>query len=225
VRCNVGEQFTDVTDMSNVVAKALVTNVLIAAAKAGIGVVAGSPALLSEAAHSVVDSLTEVILLGGAWHERRRPSARYFWGLVASINMFLVGGLWALYEGYTALVRPTEAGDAAMWLGLVVLAGSAFAEATSWLRAVRGLAGQRGGRSWWQLLRTTTDTDIKAVLVEDSADIAGCVLAALGIGLRLLTGSAVWDGLASMIIGVMMIAMAMELGTQNYKLLVRTANA
>jgi divalent metal cation (Fe/Co/Zn/Cd) transporter len=200
-----------------VVAKALATNLLIALLKAGW--LTGSASLLSEAAHSIVDSSTEVILLGGSWHAQRWNNARYFWGLVASINMFAIGGVFAIYEGYQAITEPTKA-DTAIWLGLVVLTVSAGLEYTSWVRAVRTLAAQRNDLSWWKLLRTTRSTDIKAVLVEDSADLTGCALAGIGLSLRVLTGSAVWDGIASILIGCMLIGMAYELGAQNFKLLV-----
>lgn len=219
--CNTVELNNDILSMedSNVVAKALATNLLIALLKAGAGWVTGSASLLSEAAHSVVDSSTEVILLGGSWHAQRWNSARYFWGLVASINMFATGGLYSIYEGYQAATEPAKAGTA-LWMGLIVLTVSFGLECTSWVRAVRTLAAERGGQSWYRLLRTTRSTDIKAVLVEDSADLTGCVLAGLGLSLRGLTGSAVWDGIASILIGCMLIGMAYELGAQNFKLLV-----
>lgn len=202
-----------------VVAKALATNLLIALLKAGAGWLTGSASLLSEAAHSIVDSSTEVILLGGSWHAQRWNNARYFWGLVASINMFAIGGLFSIYEGYQAITEPAKA-DTALWLGLAVLTVSFGLECTSWVRAVRTLATQKNDLSWWRLLRTTRSTDVKAVLVEDSADLTGCALAGLGLSLRGLTGSAVWDGIASVLIGCMLIGMAYELGAQNFKLLV-----
>lgn len=222
--CNTVELNSDVVGMEDsngtaVVAKALATNLLIALLKAGAGWVTGSASLLSEAAHSVVDSSTEVILLGGSWHAQRWNNARYFWGLVASINMFMVGGLYAIYEGYQAIIEPAKTGTA-LWLGLVVLTVSFGLECTSWVRAVRSLAAEKNDLSWWRLLRTTRNTDTKAVLVEDSADLLGCMLAAVGIVIRVATGSAVGDGVASVLIGCMLIGMAYELGAQNFKLLV-----
>lgn len=222
--CNAVELNSDVLSMEDnngtaVVAKALATNLLIALLKAGAGWLTASASLLSEAAHSVVDSSTEVILLGGSWHAQRWNNARYFWGLVASINMFAIGGLYAIYEGYQAIVEPAKGGTA-LWLGMAVLVASFGLEYTSWVRAVRMLVAEKNDLSWWKLLRTTRSTDIKAVLVEDSADLTGCALAGLGLSLRGLTGSAVWDGLASILIGCMLIGMAYELGAQNFKLLV-----
>ena len=106
-----------------------------------------------------------------------------------------------------------------MWLGFAVLAVSAGLEASSWVRAVRTLAAERGELSWYRLLRTTRSTEVKAVVVEDSADLLGCALAAAGLAFRMFTGSNVGDGVASILIGCLPIGMAYELGTQNFKLL------
>jgi cation diffusion facilitator family transporter len=223
VSCNVAVRYIDVLSMEDtgtaVVAKAFATNMVIMGLKALAGWVTSSPSLLAEAAHSLVDSSTEVILLGGGWHAQKWNNARYFWGLVASVNMFAIGGLYAIYTGYVALTEPAGS-DTAAWLGFAVLAVSAALEASSWVRAVRTLAAERGDLSWYRLLRTTRSTEVKAVVVEDSADLLGCVLAAAGLALRVLTGSNVGDGIASILIGCLLIGMAYELGAQNFKLLV-----
>lgn len=197
---------------------ALATNLTIAALKASAGVLTGSAAMLAEAAHSVVDSSTEVILLGGELHARRWTKARYFWALVAAVDMFLIGGVYAGYQGLVAILG-ADAGNGLAWVGLLVLAVSAALESTSWLRAVRTLAAERNGQPWISHIRTTTNVAVKAVLYEDSADLAGVALAAAGIGLRLITGSVIWDGAASVLIGLLLTAMAFELGSQNLRLL------
>jgi cation diffusion facilitator family transporter len=220
--CNTVDHFNDVLSMEDtgtaVVAKAFATNMVITGLKALAGLVTGSPSLMAEAAHSLVDSSTEVILLGGGWHAQRWSNARYFWGLVASVNMFAIGGLYAIYTGYKALTEPADA-DTAVWLGFAVLAVSAGLEASSWVRAVRTLAAERGDLSWYRLLRTTCSTEVKAVVIEDSADLLGCALAAVGLTFRMFTGSNVGDGVASILIGCLLIGMAYELGAQNFKLL------
>lgn len=221
--CNVAVRYNDVLSMEDtgtaVVAKAFATNMVITGLKALAGWATGSPSLMAEAAHSLVDSSTEVILLGGGWHAQKWNNARYFWGLVASVNMFAIGGLYAIYTGYVALTEPAGS-DTAAWLGFAVLAVSAGLEASSWVRAVRTLAAERGDLSWYRLLRTTRSTEVKAVVVEDSADLLGCALAAAGLAFRVLTGSNVGDGVASILIGCLLIGMAYELGAQNFKLLV-----
>ncbi|MGH3780249.1 MAG: cation diffusion facilitator family transporter [Pseudonocardiaceae bacterium] len=206
------------TSTLRTVSYALATNLVIAALKATAGALTGSAAMLAESAHSVVDSSTELILLGGEWHSRRWSKARHFWALVAAVDMFAVGGVYAVWQGLDAMLSPAAA-DGLLWVGLVVLAVSAALEAGSWLRALRTLAATRNGTPWLRHIATTTNSSAKAVLYEDSADLAGVALAAAGIGMRLLTGSAVWDGLASVLIGLLLAAMSYELGASNLRLL------
>lgn len=197
---------------------ALGVNVTILAAKTTLGVITGSAAMLAEAAHSLVDALTEPILLVGVAHSRSWSKGRFFWGLVAAINIFVTGGVFAAYQGIQSILSP-EVAATSMWVALAVLAGSAVLEGTSLARALRTLAGERDGVPWVRYLRTTTNTAMKTLLVEDSMDVLGCVLAGVGIGLRVATGSAVWDGIASVLIAVLLTVMAYELGTQNLRLL------
>jgi cation diffusion facilitator family transporter len=203
---------------TSVVAKALATNLIIATGKIAVGLMASSAALLAEGAHSIVDSSTQVILLGGCWHGRRWSAAPYFWGLVASVNMFFIGGCFSIYEGYEAIAHPRSE-NTTTWLGIVVLIVSGGLEATSWMRAMRTLAQEKKDQSWYQLLRTTRSTEVKAVMIEDSTDLLGCAMAAAGIILRMVTGSEIWDGLASILIGCLLIGMAYELGAQNLRFL------
>jgi divalent metal cation (Fe/Co/Zn/Cd) transporter len=203
---------------------ALITNLGITGLKAWTGYKTGSASLMSEAAHSLIDSLTEVLLLVGIWHGRKWSVARYFWGLLASINMFFVGGVWACWEGLGVIVKGSETGPLSSLLsGIAVLVFSAGLESTSWLRAAKELAQEKTtGTSWIKLLRTTTNTEAKTVLEEDTADITGCCLSGIGIALWAVTGYAGWDGVASILIGLMLIVMAYELGSQNVKLLMTT---
>lgn len=133
---------------------ALAANLLIATAKVVGGVFAGSPALLSEAAHSVADSANEVFLLLALRRSRRAPDVRhpfgygkerYFWALLAAVAMFVVGGCFSFYQGFNALSagrRETHEGYAA---GLAVLTVALLAEGSSLLRALHQLHKQQGG--------------------------------------------------------------------------------
>jgi divalent metal cation (Fe/Co/Zn/Cd) transporter len=206
---------------------ALGTNLLITCIKAYVGYQTGSASLKSEAAHSLIDCLTEVFLLVGMWHGQKWSQGRYFWGLLASINMFFVGGVWACWEGYSAITDPSETSTlSSMLTGTAVLAFSAGLESTSWLRAVKELAQEKvTGVSWLTLLRTTKNVEAKTVLEEDSADITGCCLSGIGLALWGMTGYAGWDGVASILIGCMLIVMAYELGAQNMKYLTKKEEA
>lgn len=186
-------------------------NLTIFASKTVLGVLTGSAAMLAEAAHSFVDMFSEVFLLTGVWHGRRRPSARYFWGLLACVNVFLAGGCYAAYEGLRTIAG-AEVADSLGWVSVAVLAGSACLEASSLRAALREIGGLRQ-------LRTTPNLAVKTMAYEDLADVLGCVLGVVGIGLRLVTGSDAWDGVASVAIGVLLAAVAVELGNQNVRLL------
>lgn len=201
------------------VVRALLTNLGIAAANGLVGFLGSNQALVTEAVHSLIDSLTEVLLLTGNWHGRRWNNARYFWGLLASVSMFAIGGVWAIWEGIDAIQDPAQGGWP-IWASLLVLSATSGIEATSWVRAVRAMGSERAGRSWWATLKTTRNTEVKAIIVEDSADLAGRFFAAVGTVLALVTGTAVWYGWASVLIGALLILMAIDLGQQNVRLLV-----
>lgn len=212
------DALTEDTDSAGTVAWAFTVNATIAVAKTGVAVATGSAAMMAEALHSYADIATEVLLGIGVWHGRRRDRARYFWALCASIYMFAAGGMYAAWEGVSSILSP-EAVKGAAWTALVVLAVSAALESTSCRKALGELAASRNGVPWLTYWRTTTNTTAKTVVAEDGADILGCVLAAAGVVLRLVTGSTAWEGLAAVLVAVVMLGVAYELGSQNLRLL------
>jgi divalent metal cation (Fe/Co/Zn/Cd) transporter len=193
-------------------------NATIAAAKTTLGVLTGSASMLAEAAHSAVDMLSEVFLLTGARHGRTWSKGTYFWGLLACVNLFLSGAVWAAYEGIRSLITPQLA-DSLGWVSLAVLAGSALMESVSWRTAYATLNTQRGDTPWSTYLRTCPNVAVLTLFFEDTADIIGCVLAAVGVTLGLLTGTGAWDGIASLLIAALLTGMAYVLGSRNAKLL------
>lgn len=196
----------------------LAINITVIVIKTAAGLLSGSAAMLAEAAHSLVDSLTGPLLLVGEWHGRSWAKGPHFWGLLAAVNMALVGGGYAAWEGVQSILDPEVAGGL-LWVSLAVLAISASLEMTSLTRALRTLAAERDGVAWLRHLRTTSNNAMKTQAIEDGLDVLGCVLAALGIGLQLLTGSAIFDGVASVLIAVLLTGMAVELGQSNARLL------
>lgn len=133
---------------------ALAANLVIAAAKAVGGLIAGSPALLSEAAHSVADSLNEVFLLA-ALRRSRRPAddrhpfgygkERFFWSLLAAVGIFVMGACFSVFQGVEALRNGAEETSTGYIVGLVVLAVSLIVEGISLLRALHQVRAQGGG--------------------------------------------------------------------------------
>ncbi|WSJ10258.1 cation transporter [Streptomyces phaeochromogenes] len=194
---------------------ALAANLVIAVAKAVGGLIAGSPALLSEAAHSVADSLNEVFLLA-ALRRSRRPAdsrhpfgygkERFFWSLLAAVGIFVMGGCFSFYQGFDALSSgSTETHDGYV-VGLVVLVVALFAEGASLLRALHQVR-QQGG-----LAAGARDPALRTVVAEDGTAVLGVTLAIAGMALHMVTGRIVWEASASLGIGALLVYVAFRLG-------------
>lgn len=209
---------------------ALAANAVIAFAKLIGGVMSGSSALLAEAAHSVADTTNQAFLLVSISLSKREPAPsrpfgsgqeRFLWSFVAAVGMFLAGAVFAVgYGVYELLAGSSEKGG--FTVAWIVLAISAVAEGTSWVRALKQTRGEarEQGKSVRQHVADTRDPNVKMVLVEDSAALAGIALAALGIGLHQLTGRAAFDNAASIMIGLMLIAIALRLARDAKHLLI-----
>jgi len=205
-------------------------NLAIAVMKLVAGIITGSGAMLSEAAHSVADTITEVLLLT-ALKRSARPAdrvhpfgygkERYFWSLLAAVSIFASGAMFALYEGVSTILGHGEEQSTSV-LSYIVLAVAFLLESTSWLQAVRQVVRESKAeeQSLWTYLRLIDDPTPKTVLFEDSAALVGLLLAFAGIGLHQLTGSEVWDGAASIAIGLLLACVAYLLGRTNRGLLV-----
>ncbi|MFT7835150.1 cation diffusion facilitator family transporter [Saccharothrix sp. BKS2] len=209
---------------------ALAVNLAIAIMKAVAGVITGSAAMMSEAAHSVADTFTEGLLLtalrrSGRAADRKHPfgygKERYFWSLLAAVSIFVSGAVFAFYEGFRTVFGAPEEQTSPV-VGYVVLAIAFALESVSWAQAVRQV--RRGAReeerSFLEFLRVSDDPTVKTVLLEDSAALVGLLLAFGGIGLHHLTGSSLWDGVASLLIGVLLAVVAFTLASTNRGLLI-----
>ncbi|MFI9811032.1 cation diffusion facilitator family transporter [Saccharothrix variisporea] len=209
---------------------ALAMNFAIAVMKAIAGVITGSAAMLAEAAHSVADTFTEGLLLTALRRsarpaDRRHPFGygkdRYFWSLLAAVSIFVSGAVFAFYEGFsTVFGEPVE--QTSPGVGYVVLAIAFALESVSWTQAVRQVRreARTEGRSVLAFLRVSDDPTVKTVFMEDSAALTGLLLAFAGLGLHHLTGSSVWDGVASLLIGLLLAVAAFVLAGTNRGLLI-----
>jgi cation diffusion facilitator family transporter len=204
-------------------------NLTIAVAKAGAGLLSGSAAVLSEAAHSVADTSTEVLLFvslrrGGRPADDEHPFGHgresYIWAFVAAILTFVAGAGFSIYQGISSIRTERQTQD--VLISYLVLAVSFVAESISLLRATRQVKGraERLNIKPSRVIRRTPNTTIKAVFMEDSAALVGLVLAGAGLGLSELTGSPVWDGAASIGIGLLLLFVATTLGRSNLSLLI-----
>jgi cation diffusion facilitator family transporter len=199
-------------------------NLGIAVAKVVVGALSGSSGLLAEGAHSVADTLNQVFLLTAIKRSRKPADAqhpfgygmeRYFWSLLAAVGIFVLGAGFSFYEGIHALLNPAPV-EALPW-AFGVLAVSFVFEGISWLKALKQLRGEarEESRSTVEHLVKTTDPTAKTVAFEDSAALIGLVLAAAGLALHSWTGQAAWDAVASILIGVLLIVVAISLGAQS----------
>ncbi|MFC8622931.1 cation diffusion facilitator family transporter [Streptomyces anulatus] len=191
---------------------ALAANPAIAAAKTVGGLASGSPALLSEAAHSVADSLNEVFLLAALRRSRHPAHARhpfgygkerFFWALPAAVGIFVMGGCFSFYQGLSALRRGGHESPEGYTAGLIVLGVALVAEGTSLARALHQARREKRG---------TLDPALRTVIAEDSTAVLGVALAMVGMVLHLTTGSVVWEAAASLGIGLLLVYVAFPLG-------------
>jgi len=209
---------------------AMGANLAVGVAKLVAGLLTGSAAMLSEAAHSVGDTMTEVLLLTALKRSAKPPDRahpfgygkeRYVFSLLAAVSIFVAGALFSIYQGvHTLLGGPEEKQE--VLVALIVLVVAAAIEGVSLAQAIRQV---RAERSKEQLdlrtfLRRSDDPTVITVLYEDSAAITGLVIAFAGVGLTALTGSQVWDGVASLLIGLLLVAVAYGLTRTNMALLI-----
>jgi cation diffusion facilitator family transporter len=203
---------------------ALGANLVIALAKVVGGLITGSSALLSEAAHSVADSVNEVFLLAALRRSRKRPDGkhpfgygkeRYFWSLLAAVGIFVMGGCFSFYQGIEAL-RGTAGASGGYLIAVLVLVVAGLVEGSSLVKALWQVRGEKlvTGRTFLGQLRHTEDPALRTVLGEDSAAVAGVFVALAGIALHLATGDSLWEGVASLVIALLLIHVAYQLGKE-----------
>jgi len=220
-------------DSAFTVVVAILANLGIAIAKGVAGALSGSAAMISEAAHSVADTMNEVLLLVAVRRsdrpaDERHPFGygreRYFWTLLAAVGIFVGGGVFSVLQGVNELRSARHEGGH-FTLTYVVLAVSFLLESVSWLQARAQLRrdADRVGRTMRDELWKTTDPAATTVFFEDTAALAGLVIAGTGVALHQLTHNSTWDGLASIAIGALLAVVAVTLGRENRSLIVGEA--
>ena len=206
---------------------AVVANLGIAIAKFVAAAVTGSSAMLSEGIHSVVDTGNQGLLLLGI-RRSRAPADEdhpfghgkelYFWSLVVAVVLFGVGGGLAIYEGIIRVLSPAPIENPLV--SYVVLALAFVLEASSFTVAVRELIKEAAGRSLVRTVRYSKDPSLPTVLFEDSAALIGLVAAFVGIYLAEATGDSRFDGVGSLVIGVVLAVVAVVLAYESRGLLI-----
>ncbi len=219
-----------------VVLAALAGNLLIALSKFFAAFMTGSVATLAEAIHSVADTANQVLLVIGMRRAERPPTVlhpfghaveSYFWPFMVSIGIFLLGGLFATYEGvhglYEHLYGHAEENEASRFWSYAVLGTSFAFESWSFSVAYREFKQMRGRRSFRDTLMQAKDPTIPVVLAEDTAALVGLGIALLAVGLSDLTGWSGWDSVGSLLIGVVLGVVAYFLASRTHSLLLGEA--
>ena len=210
-----------------VILAALAANLGIAVAKFIAAGVSGSSSMLTEGVHSLVDSGNQVLLLYGQHKAKRPPDhahpfgyARelYFWSFVVAILIFAVGSGVSIYEGWRHIWEPEPLRSPT--INYIVL-GVAFAmEGASWVIAMRAFGRAKGKVGWLQAVHDSKDPSGFIVLFEDSAALAGLVIAAVGVWLSHALGDPRIDGIASLVIGIVLGLVAVLLAREAKGLLI-----
>jgi cation diffusion facilitator family transporter len=206
---------------------ALFANVGIAIAKFVAAAISGSSSMLTEGVHSLVDSGNQVLLLYGQAKAKQPPDAThpfgygrelYFWAFVVAILIFAVGAGVSIYEGWLHIAEPEPLRDPT--INYVVLGIAVLLEGTSWVIAVREFNGKRGASSWWQSIRRSKDPAGFIVLFEDSAALIGLGIAGVGVWASHHYADPRIDGMASIIIGLILAGVAVLLAREAKGLLI-----
>jgi cation diffusion facilitator family transporter len=208
---------------------ALTANAIVAVAKLIGGLISGSAALLAEAAHSVADTANQGFLLVSISLAVREPTpdqpfgygrARFLWTFIAAIAMFLAGAIFAIGYGITQLISGERSGGFAA--AYITLAIALVAEGASFARALRQSRQEArdAGLPLLRYVRSSRDPNVKMVLFEDTAALAGLVLALVGILLDQVSGSSTFDPSASIAIGALLVIVAVWMGHDTSELLI-----
>lgn len=206
---------------------AMIANLVIAASKFAAGFMTGSSAMLSEGIHSVVDTGNEVVLLLGISRSRRLPDEMhpfghgkeiYFWSFIVAILIFGLGGGMSIYEGVVHIIAPVEITDP-FW-NYAVLGIALLAEGYSLQNAVREFLKSKRRRGFWSAFRASKDPPVYTIVAEDAAALAGIVTAFFGVFLSHMLGNPCLDGIASIIIGLILAVVAVFLAYEAGGLLV-----
>ena len=206
---------------------AIAANTAIAIAKFIAGGVTGSSAMLSEGIHSVVDTGNGLLLLLGIRRSKRAPDDThpfghgkelYFWSLIVAILIFSIGGGMSFYKGIVHMQAPTPLTDPT-W-SYVVLGLAAVFESIALYLALKNFNATRGDRPFWAALRASKDPGNFAIIFEDTAALLGLIVAALGVYAGHALNNPYLDGVASLLIGVILALTAAFLAYESKGLLI-----
>jgi cation diffusion facilitator family transporter len=206
---------------------ALLANAGIAVAKFVGFIITGSSSMLAESVHSVADTSNQGLLLFGQRQARKEADdlhpfgygrSRYFYSFVVALVLFTLGSVFALYEGYHKITHPEDL--TSPLVAIVILVVAIGLESYSFRTAAVESRPLKGSGSWWHFIRTSRNPELPVVLLEDTGALIGLALALGGVGLTMLTGEPVWDGIGTAAIGVLLGIIAVILMIEMHSLLI-----
>jgi cation diffusion facilitator family transporter len=223
------------TESTRTVLMALGANAGVAVAKTAAGALSGSASMIAEAAHSWADTGNEVFLLIADQRSKRPPDARhplgygreaYMWSLLAAVGLFVAGAVVSVWHGVTDIIHGSSS-LGGYHVAYLVLTIAFVMEAMSLRQVVHQLRGEAEvyNRDLLEHAMVTSDPTARAVFAEDSAAVIGIALAFGGIGLHQLTGNALWDSVASILIGILLGVIAVILIDRNRRFIAGEAGS
>ena len=210
-----------------VIIAALIGNSLVSITKFAAAAMTGSSAMLSEGIHSVVDTGNQVLLLYGMKRAQKPPDEDfpfghgkevYFWSFVVALLVFALGAGVSIYEGVMHLIHPVA--PVKPFINYVVLILAMLFEGAAWFFAFKAFTRDKGKLGYIEAVKRGKDPSTFVVLFEDSAAMLGLMIAFLGIWLTQLTGIVYFDGIASILIGLLLAATAIWLAFETKGLLI-----
>ena len=209
------------------VVAALLANLGIAVSKFVAFFFTGSSSMLSEAIHSVADSGNQILLLIGNKRSNKPADEhhpfgygrrRYVYGFIVAIVLFLIGGVFSLYEGLHKWQHPEPLND--WWIAVVVLGVAIVLESFSFRIAIREANHSRGKRSLPKFVRDARQPELPVILLEDFGALIGLMCALIGVGLAVMTGNGRFDALGAMAVGSLLVVIAIFLAMEMTAMLV-----
>lgn len=207
---------------------AFVANLGIAIAKFGGFVITGSGSMLAESVHSLADTANQALLLLGGRRARRAPDAdhpfgfgreRYFWAFVVAVVLFTLGAAFAIVDGISKVLHPHELENIGVAVGILLFA--VLLEGFSFRTALHEARAQVGDSTpLWRYIRESKAPEVPVVLLEDAAALCGLFIALVALGLSHVTGDPTWDGIGTILIGVLLAIVATVLAIEMKSLLI-----
>ncbi|MGI8392733.1 cation diffusion facilitator family transporter [Leucobacter sp. Z1108] len=215
------------TGGSKAIIAAFLANTGIAITKFIAWIFSGSSSMLAESVHSVADAANQLLLLLGGKRAKQKADkehpfgygrVRYVYAFVVAIVLFAMGGVFSVYEGIAKIRDPHPLEF--WWLPLLVLTIAIVLESFSLRTAIKESRPHKGNSSWMAFIRKSKAPELPVVLLEDVGALLGLIIAFFGVGLTVLTGNSVFDGAATIAIGVLLILIAAVIGWEVKSLLV-----